>query len=301
MALKTHYRAVIASLICCSPAVIADVTPVRSLIESRSDIQLNGADKSDAQTAIDQQDSTSNTLGPAISIVSIDSNQGFYTATTGTNATFDGPSEGSFMGTASYQGSRGEGDVNATSWDQTLWCIYEYDFTIPDTGMLDISGTMFNGGPSSISYFGFVQVFTEEEQESGFDESIFVHEIFDFGMDGQNINLHIPLTEPSKSYRLHVRIGHIGTTILDADLSRGTISIDWTIDAPEPCRVDMDGDGELDFFDVSIFFDALINQDATADFNGDGSLDFFDVSLYLIEFQAGCSLDTLIPDTEAES
>lgn len=298
MALKTHCRAMIASLVCCSPAAIADATPVRSMIESQSDIQLNGVDESDTRIVVDEQRNNTEQLGVAISTASIDSDQGSYSATTGTLATFNGPSEGSFLGVARYQGARGGGNVNATSWDQTLWCIYEYDFTIPDTGTLNISGTMLNGGPSSISYFGFVQVFAEEKQGSGFDETIFAFEIFDLGMDGQNINLQVPLAEPSKSYRVHVRIGHIATTILDTDLSTGSISIDWTIDAEDSCRADMDGNGMLDFFDVSIFFDALVNQDATADFNGDGSLDFFDVSVYLIEFEAGCTSGAFAQDTE---
>ncbi|MFG0300081.1 MAG: M14 family zinc carboxypeptidase [Phycisphaerales bacterium JB047] len=47
---------------------------------------------------------------------------------------------------------------------------------------------------------------------------------------------------------------------------------------------DLNGDGELDFFDVSLFLNAFSNQDPTADFNGDGSYDFFDVSAFLAAF-----------------
>lgn len=48
------------------------------------------------------------------------------------------------------------------------------------------------------------------------------------------------------------------------------------------CSADMNLDGALDFFDVSMF---LQNQ---TDWNGDGSFDFFDVSSFLQELGAGC-------------
>lgn len=50
----------------------------------------------------------------------------------------------------------------------------------------------------------------------------------------------------------------------------------------EPCAPDLNGDGTLDFFDVSFF---LSN---TIDFNGDTTFDFFDVSLFLQAFGNGC-------------
>ena len=50
---------------------------------------------------------------------------------------------------------------------------------------------------------------------------------------------------------------------------------------------DLNGDGELDFFDVSLFLSAFINQDPIADFTGDGQFDFFDVSAFLAAFSMG--------------
>lgn len=49
-----------------------------------------------------------------------------------------------------------------------------------------------------------------------------------------------------------------------------------------PCSADMNLDGSLDFFDVSMF---LQNQ---SDWNGDTSFDFFDVSAFLQDLGAGC-------------
>ena len=54
------------------------------------------------------------------------------------------------------------------------------------------------------------------------------------------------------------------------------------------CPADLNGDGNLDFFDVSAFLTAYNAQDPAADFNGDGSFNFFDVSAFLSAFNAGC-------------
>ena len=55
-----------------------------------------------------------------------------------------------------------------------------------------------------------------------------------------------------------------------------------------PCPADMNGDGSLNFFDVSAFLAAFAAMDPAADFTGDGSFNFFDVSAFLADFAAGC-------------
>jgi len=54
------------------------------------------------------------------------------------------------------------------------------------------------------------------------------------------------------------------------------------------CLADLNGDGTLDFFDISAFLGAFGAGDLAVDFNGDGMLDFFDVSAFLGLFGAGC-------------
>ena len=54
------------------------------------------------------------------------------------------------------------------------------------------------------------------------------------------------------------------------------------------CSADMNGDGVLDFFDVTAFLNAFSAGQAVGDFNGDGVWDFFDVSSFLAAFSAGC-------------
>lgn len=55
------------------------------------------------------------------------------------------------------------------------------------------------------------------------------------------------------------------------------------------CRADLDGDGELTFFDFLVFQNLFAAGDPQADFDGDGSLDFFDFLAFQNEFTAGCA------------
>lgn len=54
------------------------------------------------------------------------------------------------------------------------------------------------------------------------------------------------------------------------------------------CRADVDGDGELTFFDFLAFQDLFAAGDLRADFDGDGELTFFDFLAFQDEFAAGC-------------
>ena len=54
------------------------------------------------------------------------------------------------------------------------------------------------------------------------------------------------------------------------------------------CPADMNHDGTLDFFDVSMFLNAATASEPSADFTGDGQIDFFDISAFLNAFANGC-------------
>jgi subtilisin-like proprotein convertase family protein len=54
------------------------------------------------------------------------------------------------------------------------------------------------------------------------------------------------------------------------------------------CTPDLNGDGDLNFFDVSAFLSAYNDQDPSADFNADGLYNFFDVSQFLAAYADGC-------------
>ncbi|MDF1810051.1 MAG: GC-type dockerin domain-anchored protein [Phycisphaerales bacterium] len=54
------------------------------------------------------------------------------------------------------------------------------------------------------------------------------------------------------------------------------------------CRVDINGDNTLNFFDISGFISAFNSNDLSVDFTDDGTLNFFDISAFLNEFAEGC-------------
>lgn len=56
----------------------------------------------------------------------------------------------------------------------------------------------------------------------------------------------------------------------------------------EVCPADLNGDGMLNFFDVSAFLTAYNANDPAADFNDDGMFNFFDVSAFLSDYNTGC-------------
>jgi hypothetical protein len=55
------------------------------------------------------------------------------------------------------------------------------------------------------------------------------------------------------------------------------------------CRADLDGDGQLTFFDFLAFQNLFAAGDPRADFDGDGVLTFFDFLAFQNEFAAGCA------------
>jgi hypothetical protein len=57
---------------------------------------------------------------------------------------------------------------------------------------------------------------------------------------------------------------------------------------PAACSADLNGDGQLDFFDVQAFLNFFASQDPRGDFNADGQFDFFDVQAFLNAYSAGC-------------
>ncbi|MGV6815470.1 MAG: GC-type dockerin domain-anchored protein [Phycisphaerales bacterium] len=73
----------------------------------------------------------------------------------------------------------------------------------------------------------------------------------------------------------------------DGDIETHNLNADGTLGASS-CPADLNGDGNLDFFDVSAFLNAFSAMNPIADFNKDGFFNFFDVSAFLNAFAAGC-------------
>ena len=97
------------------------------------------------------------------------------------------------------------------------------------------------------------------------------------------IEEYISLT-PGFRMRVTVTDGGANTTVeagIDGFLVASKICND-------SCPADLNGDGTLDFFDVSAFLSAFSSMDPSADFDDNGTFDFFDVSGFLSAFSAGC-------------
>jgi len=98
---------------------------------------------------------------------------------------------------------------------------------------------------------------------------------------------------------MYTSLNILGSMVIDVDDNNldavfindsGVVSDYFTLTkGPPPCPVDLNGDGSLDFFDISGFLSAFIGNDPIADFTGDGVFDFFDISAFLNAFSAGCS------------
>lgn len=72
------------------------------------------------------------------------------------------------------------------------------------------------------------------------------------------------------------------------DIVGGTWNGPGSTDCASPCRADINGDGVLNFFDVSGFLSAFNQMDPAADFDDNLAFNFFDVSAFLQEYSAGC-------------
>lgn len=109
-----------------------------------------------------------------------------------------------------------------------------------------------------------------------------------FALPNNPIDFYAILSEgtlPAGSYEMtwfHAG-NHTGTS--DQTVALG----DFTLTLGEaPCAADFDGNGTLNFFDVSAFVTAFGAMDPAADLNGNGVWNFFDVSEFITLFAAGC-------------
>lgn len=78
------------------------------------------------------------------------------------------------------------------------------------------------------------------------------------------------------------------TPLGNGDFLNGMDDVQVSTQEINLCDVDMNCDGELNFFDVSAFIAAYNAMDPRADFTGDGAFNFFDVSAYIAQYSAGC-------------
>tara|TARA_R110002072_G_scaffold101652_7_gene223845 strand:+ start:2531 stop:5356 length:2826 start_codon:yes stop_codon:yes gene_type:complete len=98
---------------------------------------------------------------------------------------------------------------------------------------------------------------------------------------------NVPGFTANNQFQIRFSASDLGTQdVVEAGVDAVMLSnLDCEDDA---CPADMNGDGSLNFLDVSDFLAAFGAGEASADFTGDGNFNFLDVSEFLAAFGAGC-------------
>jgi hypothetical protein len=165
-----------------------------------------------------------------------------------------------------------------------------YDTPGVGTGPVPIVGSDFDfpelfvnlGGIMDVSYDIFLVgsgADTVNLADQGAGAASFVGSI---SVDGDQITLTSILPIESTQPLLDSNGNEVGTVT-----TTGSATIIANGTAPS-CPADLNGDGVLNFFDISAFLAAFTAMDPAADFTNDGLFNFFDVSAFLAQFTDGC-------------
>jgi hypothetical protein len=134
-------------------------------------------------------------------------------------------------------------------------------------------GSLWSNNVSSMAWNG-VDVSNTEPGDEISNGGVIVNTSITYDIDGDGIfndptSANFDPASPSdESYSVALYIGYYQ----EADI----------------CDADLNGDGMLNFFDVSAFLAAYNTMDPIADFTGDGMFNFFDVSAFLAAYNEGC-------------
>ncbi|MBL4810429.1 MAG: FG-GAP repeat protein [Phycisphaerales bacterium] len=186
------------------------------------------------------------------------------------------------------------GDDDNGAWSGSAY-VYRFDGTnwVEESKLLASDGTVNDEFGRSVSVSGDVAVIGAwRDGDNGFDSG----SAYVYRYDGTN------WVEESKllasdgaafdyfgvSVSVSGDVAMIGARGDDDNGGGSGSAYVFELNCMAPCPADLNGDGVLDFFDVSAFLTAYGNQDLIADFTGDGAWDFFDISAFLTAFGAGC-------------
>ncbi len=282
-----NYLAATALVASACHTLVAQVDPSYSSITSEVSLSLTGDNGSDMDEVIDDQGATLNPLS-ADAIAGFNNSNGVFDGSINANASFTDASSGSFSASSSFMGSDSGLPDAMGSFGHTLSSEFEYQFFIDGEGTIEIDGILTN---SSTVFESFILLSMSSESTigGGFFGFFFNESITDTANTGSvAFTRSIPLEAPSGSYRLRVLISSSGSGQRDQDQINASIDASFQIFADAVCPADLNGDGNLDFFDVSAFLTAFNAMDPIADFTGDGAFNFFDVSAFLSAFSSGC-------------
>lgn len=103
------------------------------------------------------------------------------------------------------------------------------------------------------------------------------HPLMDPAMDGETFYMQWVIADPNAP-----------DGFSRSDIAMVTPFCSMIASCAAECPVDFDGNGTLDFFDVSLFIGAYNDEDTLADLDGNGVFNFFDVSAFVNAFASGC-------------
>lgn len=164
-----------------------------------------------------------------------------------------------------------------------------------------IVGTPFSPNPATPTDTGsFVVAWgTEVNQYEHVSQGVIDLDIFMTRTDdfGETYAPVIPLGDPDVpvdadlgTFESQFRLSPSGDEMAAVwqELNRDTGVVNTMFRSGMVCIVDVNGDGVLDFFDVSLFLENFANEDQGADLDENGVFNFFDVTLFINTFMAGC-------------
>lgn len=281
------YLPAAALVVCACDTLVAQVDPRYSSITSEVSLSLTGNNGSDFDEVLDEQGATLNPLS-ADAIAGFSNANGVFDGSVNANASFTDASSGSFSANSSFMGSDSGLPGAMGSFGHTLSSEFEYQFIIDGEGTLEIDGILTNSGTVFESFI-LLSMSSESTVGGGFFGFFYSESIQDTANTGSvPFTRSIPLEAPSGSYRLRVLISSSGSGQRDQDQVNASVDASFQILTGDACPADLNGDGNLDFFDVSAFLTAFTAMDSIADFTGDGAFNFFDVSAFLSAYGDGC-------------
>jgi len=184
------------------------------------------------------------------------------------------------------QGSQGVSAQRIDATGTRMWTDSGVELTAPDANASSSVNVQMNGSSAVVIWI---------ENAGGFGLDTVVAQ----GLSTDGMNTWMPAqtivaSDPVGRSRLTSTLSTNGFVIAgwqagssNADIETHNINPDGSLGVAS-CPTDLNGDGDLNFFDVSAFLAAFAANDPTADFNNDGFFNFFDVSAFLTAFAAGC-------------
>jgi hypothetical protein len=172
---------------------------------------------------------------------------------------------------------------------------YLFDFSDPDniieTKLTASDGESNDGFGLSVGIADTIAIVgAYRDDDNGVDSGSAY--LFDFSDPDNIIETKLTASDSERDDEFGQSVAISGTVALVgayADDDNGSSSGSaYVFDFTPPCAADLNGDGTLDFFDVSAFLTAFNDQDPAADFNADTLFDFFDVAAFIVAFGRGC-------------